>query len=112
MPPPRKCPAADRASPRRRSMERPMDEKTPTGPPSHQAAAPPDLQVQTDHPVPKDPPALPAHPEWVEIVVPWGQKAPKVVQGKMALPVPRDPKDLAANPALQEHPVCPVYLVK
>ena len=64
-----------------------MEEKTQPGPLSPVEAVPPDLQA------PKVPPALPAHPEWVEIVVPWGQKAPKVLQGKMALPAPRDPKD-------------------
>jgi len=89
-----------------------MADETPTGPSSRQETASQDLLVlpgppgppgQQAHKVMPALPALPAHPEWVEIVVPWGQKAPKVVQGKMDLQAPRGPG---------EHPVCPVHLVK
>lgn len=80
-----------------------MDDKTLPGSPSPAAREQPDLPVR---------PALPAHPEWREIVVPWGQKAPKVVQGRMVLPARRDPQDLQASPVMPEFPECPVYLVK
>lgn len=80
-----------------------MDDNLQPGSPSPAASGPQDLQ---------DRPALPAHPEWREIVVPWGQKAPKVLQGKMALPGPRDLKDLSEQTGLPEFPECPVYLVK
>ena len=43
-------------------------------------------------------PALPAHPEWMEIAVPWGQPAPPVIMGRMALPGPRDPQGPAGDP--------------
>lgn len=80
-----------------------MDDRMPPGP--HSALA----RAQLGHPAL---PALPAHPEWREIVVPWGQKAPKVLQGKMVLPALQDPKDLSEQTVLPEFPECPVYLVK
>lgn len=83
-----------------------MEGKMQAGPPSPVVMGQPDLQANRDLP---DPPALPAHPEWVEIVVPWGQQAPLVVQGQMALPGPRANPDPRVSP---EHPVCPVHLVK
>jgi hypothetical protein len=61
---------------------------------------------------PLDLPALPAHPEWVEISGPWDQLALKVIQDQMVLPGPRDPQEIAAQLAPPEFPVCPVHLVK